>query len=56
MTRAEKARYAARNRFAWGRYATLQYVLANNILRLYRLACQLEATKPERTIPDGDVY
>lgn len=45
MTRIQKARYAARNRYAWGRYATLQYVKANDILKLYRLACQLEALK-----------
>lgn len=45
MTRPQKARYAAENRHIWGRYATLLYVRANGILALYRLACQLEATK-----------
>lgn len=43
MTNVQKAIYAARHRRAWGRDATLRYVQANGILRLYRLACQIEA-------------
>ena len=35
---------AARNRASWGAYATRQYCINRGIdLRLYRLACQLQA-------------
>ena len=38
---------AAKNRHVWGRFATLQYVNRHTTLRLYRIACQLEAMKGE---------
>ena len=38
---------AAKNRHVWGRFATLQYVSRFTTLRLYRIACQLEATREE---------
>ena len=37
---------ATKNRKAWGRYATRQYIKRHGInLSLYRLACQLEVTR-----------
>ena len=38
---------AAKNRHIWGRFATLQYVNRHTTLRLYRIACQLEAMAKE---------
>lgn len=42
---AQKAIYAAKHRKQWGRYATMRYIMNNNVpLSAYRLACQLETT------------
>lgn len=38
---------APQNRHIWGRFATLQYVNWHTTLRLYRIACQLEAMAKE---------
>jgi len=36
--------HAAKNRYLWGRFAAMQYVVkSGGNLALYRLACQLEA-------------
>lgn len=45
MKPAQIAQHAAKNRKIWGRFATRQYIISRGIdVRLYRLACQLEAT------------
>ena len=45
---AKHAMIAAQNRYKWGRYAARQYCINNGVsMRLYRIACQLEAMKGE---------